>query len=242
MASTEQKMSRMQLTAMVVGGMVGAGIFSLPRTFANATGPHGRGHRVDHRGHRHVHAGACVPGAGRAQARHRCRRLCVRQGRLRRLPGLPLGVRLLDRQLHRQRVVLGAHQVHARRFLSDIRRRQYGDRDRGGLGRHLAVPFPDPARRAAGRVHQQHRHGGQGHSDHGLHRTHVLRFQDGPVPVQPLRRRPDGGPLRTGQGDDARHGVRVHRHRRGERVLAVREGTLGRRQGDDPRASSASPA
>jgi arginine:ornithine antiporter / lysine permease len=41
MASTEQKMSRMQLTAMVVGGMVGAGIFSLPRTFANATGPFG---------------------------------------------------------------------------------------------------------------------------------------------------------------------------------------------------------
>ena len=41
MASTEQKMSRMQLTAMVVGGMVGAGIFSLPRTFANATGPLG---------------------------------------------------------------------------------------------------------------------------------------------------------------------------------------------------------
>jgi len=41
MATTDQKMSRMQLTAMVVGGMVGAGIFSLPRTFATATGPVG---------------------------------------------------------------------------------------------------------------------------------------------------------------------------------------------------------
>jgi arginine:ornithine antiporter/lysine permease len=41
MASSEQKMSRLQLTAMVVGGMVGAGIFSLPRTFASATGPFG---------------------------------------------------------------------------------------------------------------------------------------------------------------------------------------------------------
>lgn len=41
MASSDQKMSRMQLTAMVVGGMVGAGIFSLPRTFASATGPMG---------------------------------------------------------------------------------------------------------------------------------------------------------------------------------------------------------
>ena len=41
MASAEQKMSQMALTAMVVGGMVGAGIFSLPRTFAGATGPLG---------------------------------------------------------------------------------------------------------------------------------------------------------------------------------------------------------
>jgi len=39
--ANEQKMSRMALTAMVVGGMVGAGIFSLPRTFANSTGPLG---------------------------------------------------------------------------------------------------------------------------------------------------------------------------------------------------------
>lgn len=36
-----QKMTRLQLTAMVVGGMIGAGIFSLPRTFAGATGPLG---------------------------------------------------------------------------------------------------------------------------------------------------------------------------------------------------------
>jgi len=41
MATNDTKMSRLQLTAMVVGGMVGAGIFSLPRTFAAATGPLG---------------------------------------------------------------------------------------------------------------------------------------------------------------------------------------------------------
>lgn len=39
--STVVKMTRTQLTAMVVGGMIGAGIFSLPRTFAGATGPFG---------------------------------------------------------------------------------------------------------------------------------------------------------------------------------------------------------
>jgi len=36
-----QKLSLFALTMMVVGGMVGAGIFSLPRTFAGATGPVG---------------------------------------------------------------------------------------------------------------------------------------------------------------------------------------------------------
>src|SRR5688572_32463717 len=41
MSTSDPRMSRMQLTAMVVGGMVGAGIFSLPRTFANATGHFG---------------------------------------------------------------------------------------------------------------------------------------------------------------------------------------------------------
>lgn len=39
--ANEQKLSRLGLMAMVVGSMVGAGIFSLPRTFAGATGPLG---------------------------------------------------------------------------------------------------------------------------------------------------------------------------------------------------------
>src|SRR5262245_53539535 len=41
MASTDQKISRTALLGMVVGGMVGEGIFSQPRTFASATGPVG---------------------------------------------------------------------------------------------------------------------------------------------------------------------------------------------------------
>jgi len=32
---------RMSLSTLVVGSMIGAGFFSLPRTFANATGPSG---------------------------------------------------------------------------------------------------------------------------------------------------------------------------------------------------------
>jgi len=40
-SETKQKLSLFALTAMVVGSMVGAGIFSLPRTFGSATGPFG---------------------------------------------------------------------------------------------------------------------------------------------------------------------------------------------------------
>ncbi|TKT69093.1 basic amino acid/polyamine antiporter [Aquamicrobium sp. LC103] len=40
-SSSTQKLSLFALTAMVVGSMVGSGIFSLPRTFAGATGPFG---------------------------------------------------------------------------------------------------------------------------------------------------------------------------------------------------------
>jgi len=40
-AAETRRLSLFALTMMVVGGMVGAGIFSLPRTFANATGPIG---------------------------------------------------------------------------------------------------------------------------------------------------------------------------------------------------------
>ncbi|MFC5066536.1 basic amino acid/polyamine antiporter [Flaviflagellibacter deserti] len=40
-SSTEQKLKLPVLTAMVIGSMVGSGIFSLPRTFGLATGPFG---------------------------------------------------------------------------------------------------------------------------------------------------------------------------------------------------------
>ncbi len=39
MADTNQKISRTALLAMVVGGMVGAGIFALPSRFGAVTGP-----------------------------------------------------------------------------------------------------------------------------------------------------------------------------------------------------------
>ena len=40
-SQTEGKLPLFSLTAMVIGSMIGAGIFSLPRTFGAATGPFG---------------------------------------------------------------------------------------------------------------------------------------------------------------------------------------------------------
>jgi hypothetical protein len=58
-----EKFSLFALTSMVVGSMVGAGIFSLPRAFATATWCD---YSLDHRRGWHVHAGARLPGARRA--------------------------------------------------------------------------------------------------------------------------------------------------------------------------------
>jgi len=55
-----QKFSRLTLTAMVVGSMVGAGIFSLPARFGAATGTVRRHHRLAHRRRRHADAGLRV--------------------------------------------------------------------------------------------------------------------------------------------------------------------------------------
>ena len=40
-ASAQQRMSLFSLLALVVGSMIGTGVFSLPRTFASATDPFG---------------------------------------------------------------------------------------------------------------------------------------------------------------------------------------------------------
>ena len=125
-----QKLSLFALTAMVVGGMVGAGIFSLPRTFASATGPFG------------AIIAWLIAGTGMYMLARVFQSLAERKPDLDAgvfayakagfgdYPGLPVGLRLLDRQLHRQRLLLGADQVDAGRVLPGVRRRQHGRRDR----------------------------------------------------------------------------------------------------------------
>ena len=177
-----QKLSLFALTAMVVGSMVGSGIFSLAAHIRHRDRALRRDHRLVHRRRRHVLPCARVSGAGGAQARSGCRCLRLRQGGFRRLSGLPVGTRILGRKLHRQRLVLGADQVDAWRVLSGVRRRQHGHRDRRRLDRHMAVPFHDPAWRSAGGRHQHHRHRREDRSDPGLHRDPLLCVQGRHVP------------------------------------------------------------
>ena len=98
--------------------MVGAGVFSIPRNFAHGHRRLRRAHRLDDRRRRHADAGLRVPDAGQPQARSRRRRLRLCTRRLRPLPRLHLGLRLLGQRLRRQRLVLGADQVDARRACS----------------------------------------------------------------------------------------------------------------------------
>ncbi len=97
-STTVQKLSLFALIGMVVGSMVGSGIFSLPRTFAHCDWTVWRDRRLDHCRGRHVHAGARVPAAGRAQARASTpvSMPMPRQG-LATTPEFPVGARLLDR-------------------------------------------------------------------------------------------------------------------------------------------------
>ncbi len=83
------------------------------------------------------------------------------------------------------------------------------------------------------RGHQPHRHRRQGRADPGVHRRRRAGLRLGQVLVQLVGRR---GRLavdavRTGEGDDDHHHVRLPRHRGRHRVLPLRQEARGRRQG-----------
>ena len=128
-ASTDvQKLPLRTLTAMVVGGMVGAGVFSIPRNFAQATGVYGALIAWTIAGAGMLMLCLRLPDAGQPQAGPRCRRVRLRARRLRPVPRLLLRLRLLGQRLRRQRLVLGADQVDARRGLPGLRRGQHAAR------------------------------------------------------------------------------------------------------------------
>ena len=234
MASTEQKMSRMQLTAMVVGGMVGAGIFSLPRTFANATGPLG------------AVIAWLIAGTGMYMLAR------VFQALAERKPDLDAGV------FAYAKAGFGDYPGFLSAFGywigSCIGNVSYWVLIKSTLGAFFPV-FGDGNTVMAIAVasvgiwlfHFLILRGVQQAAFINSIVTvakvmpilvfivlAVRRLQARPVPLQPLWRRPDDRPFRPGQGDDAGHRVRVHRHRGRQRLFALREGACGRRPGDDP--------
>ena len=149
-----QKLSLFALTAMVVGGMVGAGIFSLPRTFAGATGPFG------------AIIAWLIAGTGMYMLAR------VFQSLAERKPDLDAGVFAYAKAgfgdypgfLSAFGYWIGScignvsYWVLIKSTLGAFFP-VFGDGNTviaiiGRLGRHLAVPFHDPARRPAGRLHQ----------------------------------------------------------------------------------------
>ncbi|QOF75740.1 GNAT family N-acetyltransferase (plasmid) [Aminobacter sp. SR38] len=101
----------------------------------------------------------------------------------------------------------------------------------------MGLPFHDPAWGRAGHVHQHRRHHRQDRPDPGLHPHAGFRLQLRPVLRQLLRRRRYAGQAddRSGTRHHADHRLRLSRYRGCECLFALRQGTLGRRQGNDPR-------
>ena len=112
--SAAHKLTFITMTGMVVGSMVGAGVFSLPRRFAQETGVTG------------ALIAWLVAGTGMLMLAFVFQTLAVRkpnldagvyayaQGRVRGIPRVLLRLRLLGQCLCRQRHLLGADHVHGR--------------------------------------------------------------------------------------------------------------------------------
>ena len=99
--SATAKLSLATMTAMVVGGMVGAGVFSLPRRFAQETGVAGALIAWLIAGTGMLMLAFVFQTLAMRKPDLDAGRLRLRQGRLRRVPRLLLRVRLLGQRLRR---------------------------------------------------------------------------------------------------------------------------------------------
>ena len=99
--SSAQKLSFATMTAMVVGGMVGAGVFSLPRRFAQETGIAGALIAWLIAGTGMLMLAFVFQSLAMRKPDLDAGRLRLREGRVRRVPRLLLRVRLLGQRLRR---------------------------------------------------------------------------------------------------------------------------------------------
>ena len=150
-ASTVAKMTLPTLTAMVVGSMIGAGVFSLPARFGLATGVLGALVAWAIAGTGMLMLAFVFQNLAIRKPDARRRRVRLREGRLRRLRRLQLGVRLLGERVRRQHLLLGVHHDDDRRAVPGARRGRHDPRGRAVVGRRLGVPLPDRPRRQGSR-------------------------------------------------------------------------------------------
>ena len=226
-SAATQKFSLFALTAMVVGSMVGAGIFSLPRTFGNATGPFGA-----------IIAWIVAAGGMYMLAR-------VFQTLAERKPDLDAGVYAYAKAGFGD--YPGFLSVVGYWVGSYIGNVSYWVLIKSTLGaffpifgdgntvtailvashRHLALPLHDPEGSPAGRFHQHHRNGCQDRTNPGLHRDLDRRIQSRSLPSELLGRRRNARhrPVRAGPRHHAGHGLCLPRDRRCQRVLSVTRGS-----------------
>jgi arginine:ornithine antiporter / lysine permease len=119
--SSVQKLTLLTMTGMVVGSMVGAGVFSLPRRFAQETGVTG------------ALIAWLIAGTGMLMLAFVFQTLAIRKPDLDagvyayakagfgEIPRVLLRLRLLGQRLRRQRDLLGADHVHGRGHRSRAR-------------------------------------------------------------------------------------------------------------------------
>ena len=211
----EQKLPLSSLTAMVIGSMVGAGIFNLPGRFATATGPFG----------------ALIAWAIAGTGMYMLAR--VFQALAQKRPDIDNGVFAYAKAgfgdyvgflsafgywisaLPWEHLLLGAHRHDARPVLSrTLRGRHQRVFDHRVADRRLGLPFHDPARRQGGDFHQHDRHHRQGRSaDPRGPPLHFL-LQLFAILGEFLRRRRHAGeePGHAGARHHADHGLRLPRH------------------------------
>ena len=232
-----QKLRLSALIALVVGSMIGGGIFSLPQNMAA---------RADAGA---VLIGWAITAVGMLTLAFVFQTLANRKPELdsgvyayakagfRRLHGVLVGLGLLDQRVDGQRRLLRVAVQHPRLLFSGVWPGQYAGGHWLCLGAAVGRAFSGDARDQGGGVHQPDHHRGEDRAADDVHRDRRRGVQGRYLhprylgPGQPAFRQRDG----SGAQHDAGHRVCVHRHRRRQCVFGAGRETLGRRAG--PRSS-----